>query len=396
MTAASLADSTLATRGRLAVAAMFLVNGFLMGSWAPQIPFMLPRHHITEFALGLLILLVGAGAITAMSWTGWLINHYGSRKVVIGFGLIACASFAAVALAPNIPLAIPALLLFGASTGSMDVAMNANAVEVERRMNRAVMSSSHGFWSLGGFIGGGAGGVLIASLGVAGHALIAAGLALLTLVVCAPLLVTEAHHHEEHKEKPKYVWPKGAAIYILGFMALFSMIPEGAVLDWAALYLGKELSADISTSGFAFAFFSGAMAIMRFAGDGVRNRFGAVATMRISGFIAAAGMLAGGLAPNAWSAIAAFAISGLGIANLVPIAFSAAGNQPGLSPGAGISMVTLMGYSGILIAPSTIGFVAEHIGFRVTYVTLALFLAGVALLADRAASADRAMPERPL
>jgi fucose permease len=385
-----------AQRARWAVAAMFMVNGFLMGSWAPQIPFMLPRHHITEFTLGLLIFLVGVGAVTAMSWTGWLINHYGSRKVVIGFALIVCASFALIVLAPTIPLSIPALILFGASLGSMDVAMNANAVEVEARLNKAIMSSSHGFWSLGGFIGGGIGGFLIARFGVEGHALIASGLALATALAAVPFMVTEAHHHEEHAEKPKYVWPKSAAVYVLGFMALFSMIPEGAVLDWAALYMGKELGANVQVSGFAFAFFAGTMAIMRFLGDGVRNRFGAVGTLRYSGFIAAVGMLAGGIAPNPWLAIAAFAVSGVGVANMVPIIFSAAGNQPGLSPGAGISLVTLMGYSGILVAPSSIGFVAEHIGFRTTYVTLAFFLVVVALLAGRVASADRAAAAKGL
>ena len=389
ISSALLAEANTATRGRRAVAAMFLVNGFIMGSWAPQIPFMLPRHGISEFVLGLLILLIGAGAIAAMAGTGWLIDRHGSRKIAVGFGAVACASFAAVALAPTIPLVIPALVLMGASIGSMDVAMNANAVEVERRLNRAVMSSSHGFWSLGGFVGGGAGGVLISSLGAGAHALLAAGLALAALLAAAPFLVTEAPHRGAHEEKPKYAWPRGGAILILGFMALFSMIPEGAVLDWAALYLRKELGADIAMSGFAFAFFSGAMALMRFAGDGVRNRFGAAATMRYSGFIAAAGMLCGGLAPNAALAIAAFALSGLGIANMVPIAFSAAGNQPGLSPGAGISLVTLMGYSGILVAPSTIGFTAEHIGFRITYVALALCLTGVALLAGHVAAADR-------
>jgi fucose permease len=385
-----LLDIHSAVRGRWAVAAMFMVNGFLMGSWAPQIPFMLPRHNITEFTLGLLILLVGVGAVTAMSWTGWLINHYGSKKVVIVFSVIVCAAFALIVLAPTIPLTIPALILFGASLGSMDVAMNANAVEVESRLNRAVMSSSHGFWSLGGFVGGGIGGFLIARFGAEGHSLIAAAMALVTALCAATFMVTEAHHHHDHVEKPKYVWPKGVAIYVLGFMALFCMIPEGAVLDWAALFLSKELGADVATSGLAFAFFSGTMAIMRFLGDAVRNRFGAVNTMRYSGLIAAVGMLVGGLAPNPWFAIIAFAFSGLGIANMVPIAFSAAGNQPGLSPGAGISLVTLMGYSGILVAPSSIGFVAEHIGFRSTYVTLAFFLVIVALLAGRVSSADRA------
>jgi fucose permease len=389
MTAAAIDLPTNAVRGRWAVAAMFAVNGFLQGSWAPQIPFMLPRHHITEFMLGLLILLIGLGAVTAMSWTGWLINHYGSKKISTGFAFMACVSFALVVLAPSVPLAVPALVLFGACLGSMDVAMNANAVEVESRLNRAIMSSSHGFWSVGGFAGGATGGYLISSFGVEGHAVIAAALALAGTLGCMPFLVTEAHHHEEHAEKPKYVWPKSSAVYILGFMALFSMIPEGAVLDWAALYLGKELGADVQVSGLAFAFFAGTMAVMRFLGDRVRNRFGAVNTLRYSGFIAAAGMLAGGIAPNPQLAIAAFAFSGLGIANMVPIAFSAAGNQPGLSPGAGISLVTLMGYSGILVAPSSIGFAAEHIGFRITYVTLAFFLVIVALLAGRVASADR-------
>jgi fucose permease len=387
-----LLDIQSAIRGRWAVAALFLVNGFLMGSWAPQIPLMLPRHGITEFTMGLLILLIGVGSVTAMAWTGWLINHYGSKSVSTGFGIFACISFALIVLAPTVPFTIPALVIFGATTGSMDVAMNANAVEIERRLNKAVMSSSHGFWSLGGFVGGVSGGWLIQRLGVEGQAILSAALGLVLIFAAWPYLVTEAHHQEEHIEKPKYVWPKTLSIYVLGLMALFSMIPEGSVLDWAALYLGKELGAGVTVSGLAFAFFAGTMAIMRFVGDGVRNRFGAVRTLRFSGFIAAAGLLAGGLAPNAWLAIFAFAISGIGVANMVPIVFSAAGNQPGLSPGAGISLVTMMGYSGILVAPSSIGFVAEHVGFRSTYVALALLLVIVALLAGRVASADRSQP----
>lgn len=380
---------SLAKRGRWANAGLFLINGFLMGSWAPEIPFMLPRHGITEFQLGLLILLIGVGAVSAMMWAGWLINHYGSRKITCTFGIIACLCFAGVVLSPTIALVIPLLIIFGGALGTMDVSMNANAVELERRLNGAIMSSAHGFWSVGGFIGGALGGLTIAHFGNASHALIATAFGLAVILAAMPFLVTEAAHHDAETPKQKFAWPKGSAIYIIGFMALFSMIPEGAVLDWAALYLSKELGSDIATSGFAFALFSGTMALMRFLGDSVRNRFGAVQTMRVSGFIAAAGMLAGGLAPSPWLAIIAFAISGLGIGNMVPIAFSAAGNQPGLSPGAGIALVTMLGYSGILVAPSSIGFVAEHIGYRITYITLAFCLVVVALLAGRVASADR-------
>ena len=175
------------------------------------------------------------------------------------------------------------------------------------------------------------------------------------------------------------------------------MIPEGAVLDWAALYLQTEHGTGVATAGLAFALFSATMAVMRFAGDALRNRYGAVQTLRISGLVAAAGLMGAALAPTAPLAIASFAFAGLGVANMVPVMFSAAGNFPGLSAGIGISTVTMLGYSGILIAPSSIGFVADHIGFRITFGALALLLIAVAAMAGRAAAADfRATPAQTI
>ncbi|MBN9275912.1 MAG: MFS transporter, partial [Mesorhizobium sp.] len=190
--------------------------------------------------------------------------------------------------------------------------------------------------------------------------------------------------HEHHK----FTLPRTPAVYLVGLLALFSMIPEGAILDWSALYLKQELGAELATAGLAFAFFSGAMSVMRFAGDSVRNRFGAVTTLRVSSLIAAAGILVAALSPWAWLAIAAFAFSGLGIANMVPIAFSAGGNQPGMAAGTGMSVVTTMGYSGILVAPSAIGFAAEHVGFSSVFMALAGFLLVVCVMADLARHAD--------
>jgi MFS family permease len=171
-------------------------------------------------------------------------------------------------------------------------------------------------------------------------------------------------------------------------MALFSMVPEGAVLDWAAIYLSKELGAGVFASGLGFAFFAGTMAIMRFAGDTVRNRYGAVKTLRVSAALGALGLAMGGLSPTAPLAILGFAVAGLGVANMVPILFSAAGNRPGLPAGVGISTVTMVGYTGILVAPASIGFVAEHIGYRATYLTLAIVLGVVGIMAARVAAAD--------
>ena len=189
-------------------------------------------------------------------------------------------------------------------------------------------------------------------------------------------------------EHSKFSLPGNPLVYLVGLMALLSMIPEGAVLDWAAIYLRQELGTDLATASFAFAAFSGVMAVMRFFGDGLRNRFGAVTTLRASALVAAVGMLVAGLAPWAWLAIAAFAFCGFGIANMVPIAFSAGGNQEGMSSGTGMSVVTTMGYSGILVAPSVIGFVAERTGFGPVFVGLSALLVVVFLMAGLAHRAD--------
>jgi fucose permease len=374
-------------RHRWAIAGLFFMNGFLSGSWAPQIPVFLTRLGITEFTLGLLILLFGFGAVTAMPWSGYLMSRHGSQKVVRGFGIVAAFGLLGVALAPNVPVAAVAMFLFGGLIGGMDVAMNANAVAVERRMSRAIMSSSHAFWSLGGFFGGGAGGLIIQNYGHLSHAIGVTLIALAVLAICYRNVISDKAPatHEHHK----FALPKSPTVYLVGLMALFSMIPEGAVLDWAALYLQQERGADLATAGFAFGLFAGAMALMRFLGDAVRNRFGAVNTLRVSSLIAAAGMLIAGLSSDPWLVIAAFALSGIGIANVVPIIFSAGGNQPGMASTTGMSVVTTMGYSGILLAPSAIGFTAEHTGgFSMIFVALSGLLVVVCLMGRLVHTAD--------
>jgi MFS family permease len=206
--------------------------------------------------------------------------------------------------------------------------------------------------------------------------------------------VAVASPHLINEKKPitetpvKFGFPRVPAIYLTGIVALFSMVPEGAVLDWAAIFLRQQFGSEIAVAGLAFAAFSATMAIMRFLGDGVRMRFGAVMTLRVSSLVAAIGMLVAGLAPNEWVAIAAFAFCGFGTANMVPITFSAAGNHREDVSGAGLSTVTAMGYSGSLAAPSVIGFIGEHTGFAPIYVALAVLLVIVFLMAGLARTAD--------
>ncbi|WP_151720273.1 MFS transporter [Gemmobacter serpentinus] len=374
-------------RGRWAVAGMFLVNGMLMGAWAPQIPLLLPRHDIGEAMMGLLILGLGLGAIAAMLFAGRLIQRFGSVPVLILFAAGLVPVLPAVIFAPSLPLLALAMMAFGALAGTMDVAMNANAVEVERGLGRAIMSSSHGFWSLGGFLGGSLGGVALKVFGREGQSLAIALVMGLIVVLAARHLWRGPQAPAEAAEKHPLL-PRSPIVWLLGLTALMCMVPEGAIMDWSALFLINELGLSTEWSGLGFALFSASMAVMRFAGDAVRNRFGAVRTLRVSALIAAAALLAASVAPSHVLALAAFALAGLGIANTVPIMLSAAGNLRGMSPGAGLATVAMVGYAGILVAPSSIGFIAEHAGFRGTWAGLSLCLLFVATQAGRARDAD--------
>jgi MFS family permease len=378
------------TQARVAVSLLFLLNGFIVGCWAPKIPEFAERLQLSKFELGLMILSFGIGSLVMMPVAGAQIAGRGSKLVVKVTALMLLPMLLVLSWAPNVWTGAVALFLFGGFVGAMDVAMNANAVAVERSMLRAIMSSCHAFWSLGGLIGSAIGGYLIGHWGVFVHAEVATVLGIVFLIAAWPIIFSDQPHPGEAKTKARL--PLIPLPWLLGMMALFCMVPEGAVLDWGALYLRQEFGATATLSGFAFAAFSLTMSVMRFAGDMVRDRFGAVNTLRVSTVIAIIGMLMAALSPDAALVILGFALCGVGISNMVPIAFSAGGNIPGLQPGIGISVVTTLGYSGMLVAPSAIGFAAEHIGFSAVFMLLPLLLLVVLSLSGLARYADGGEP----
>jgi predicted MFS family arabinose efflux permease len=377
------------TRERAAVALMFLMNGFLIGAWAPKIPEFAARLSLSESALGLMILVFGIGSIVMMPIGGIQIARFGSTWVTRITALLVLPTLLLLSLVGSVWTGAIAIFLFGGLIGAMDVAMNANAVVTEKQMRRSIMSSCHAFWSLGGLLGSASGGVLIALLGVVGHGVLVSLLAAGMVAIAWPMLVADKPHPEEAKQKVRL--PMTPLPWLIGLVALFSMIPEGAVLDWGALYFRNELGASVELSGLAFGAFSLTMATMRFAGDLVRDRFGAVNTLRFCTVMSIIGLATAGMANGPVMAMIGFAIAGIGISNMVPIAFSAAGNLPGMAQGIGLSVVTTMGYSGILVAPSAIGFIAEHTGLAAIFIGLpvlhlvVLMLSGLARHADRAA-----------
>ncbi|MCI5075119.1 MFS transporter [Oricola sp.] len=379
-----------APSARWAVSAAFYANGFVVGHWAPRIPVLAERLEITESVLGALVIMFGLGALIALLTGAVITTRYGSDRVIRWTSYMLAPGLIFIALSPNVAAAALTMLWLGTFMGAMDGAMNANAVSVEKARGRAIMSSCHAFWSLGGLTGAPLGGWMLAQFGEVGHSI---GVFVLTGII---VVVAQFYYMSDRKllavadeAKPGDGWsvgkvlallPTGLGIYLLGFCAFLSFVPEGAILDWSALYLAKDHEAPVAIAGYAFAAFSGTMALVRFLGDGLRDRLGDGLTFFVSALIAAVGFAVAGLAPSLPIVIAGFLICGLGLANMVPIIFSAGGRFPGVEPAIGIGIVTGFGYAGVLLAPAILGFVAERFGLAVIFAGFSVILVATAFL----------------
>ena len=234
------------------------------------------------------------------------------------------------------------------------------------------MSSCHGFWSLGGLAGALSGGYTISATGSTGQGLLSLIAGILVLLTAWRWIINYVPHIKE--ERPPIRLPKSLLPYLIGLAALMAAIPEGAVIDWSALYLRQEIGVSTFQSALAFAAFSATMALVRFLGDPIRQKYGAVLTFRISSLLGAGGLLLAGLSGSPPLIISGFAVAGLGLANMIPIAFSAAGNLPGVPTGISLSLTTTIGYSGVLVAPAFLGHIAEITGFAYLFAGLGVIV----------------------
>ena len=375
-------NSLVAARGfpaRLSTRLSFLVAGFVMASWAPQVPYAKLRLALDDGAFGLLLLCVGIGSVLAMQITGSVVARFGSRPMVLIGGSGLCLTLPLLALAnTEFSLAI-CLLLFGASLGSIDVAMNVHAVEVEQAVGEPLMSGFHGMFSLGGLAGAAGGTALLASgLGPAAAAGVAAAVAAVLLVLAAPGLLRS----RSTATGPLIAIPRGIVI-LISALAFVAFLTEGAILDWSALLLTGPFHFSTEHGGIGYALFSIAMAIARLTGDRTVKLFGQRSVLLYGGLTVTAGFSLLLLSPIAWIAPAGFLLIGLGAANLVPILFSSAGRQNAMPAALAVASITTLGYAGILVGPAIIGFLASLISLRAAFAVLALIMLGFPLFRAR-------------
>jgi predicted MFS family arabinose efflux permease len=348
------------------VAALFFLNGSLFAAWVSRLPAIQLRHGLSNGALGLALLVVALGAVIAMPLAGWLISRTGSAKVCKAATLLYGAALPALVFAPDLPLFALTLLAFGASHGALDVAMNAQAVAVERRYERPIMSSFHAFFSAGGFVGAAIGAVLAAhELRPLIHLSIVALASGVGALFIFPHLLgsTEQEPSASVSTNAAFPW-RQRGLLALGAIALCTMMGEGAMADWTAVYLRNQLRTTESFAAIGYAAFSIAMLAGRFGGNYLTTRIGPLNLVRISGTLSAIGLTSALIVKEPAPALFGFACVGAGFATVVPIVFSAAGRSKGVSPGMAIASVTTLGYLGFLAGPPLIGFLAEVFGLR--------------------------------
>ncbi|POX38218.1 MFS transporter [Streptomyces sp. Ru73] len=381
-------------RARWSVALVFLVHGAVTGNFATRVPWIQEHTGATAGQLGLALAFPAIGASLAMPLAGRVSHRFGSRTALRGLLALWTLSLVLPALAPNLYALCGALLVYGASAGMSDVAMNALGVEVEQRLDKPIMSGLHGMWSVGALLGSAAG-TFAAHAGSDArlHLALAAGaLTVLGAVFCQGVLDLRSTPNEH--PPPRFALPPKSALVIgaVGFCAVFA---EGASLDWSAVYLRDVLGTSAGLAAGSTTAFACTMAAARLAGDHVVARFGPVRTVRAGGVLATAGGLLIVTAQHPAMAVAGFALIGLGIAVVVPLAFAAAGRS-GPAPSQAIAGVATITYTSGLIAPSAIGSIAQATSLTVSFAlvtTLALGLvlgAGVLRVPERRASVSSA------
>ncbi|MEV0148879.1 MULTISPECIES: MFS transporter [unclassified Nonomuraea] len=400
-----------ARRARIAVFGYFFLAGFVMGLWAAGLPSLNDRLELGPARLGSVLLLISGGALVSMLVAGPLVDRWSSRAVCWFSGPVSAAVLLGPALAPGYPWLAVLAVVFGMGLGVTEVAMNTHSVEVEHAYRRPIISAFHGTWSLGGAAGGGLT-ALVLQAGLDAQALLvvaAVAVPFVYIPFARLLLPARASASEPEPESGAGATSgseDGAAgsqsdgrggsksrggsglrwglVAMLGVAAFAGHLSEGAAIDWAALHARWVLGTDPAAAPIAYTIFSVAMTTVRLLGDPIRGRLGSVRTIQLAGLLATCGyafVLVSPLLGEALRVVCAWtgwALAGVGLATVVPVIFSAVGAAGG-QVGRALSLVTAFGYSGMLVGPAVLGYVAEASSLPVALFVPAVLAAVVAL-----------------
>lgn len=381
----SLDQFTTYKRNRLAIYLMFLLCGFVTASWAPMVPLVKARLSISDSVLGTIMLALGFGAMFSMPIAGILINKIGSGKLMFISALLVSIVTPAISSSPSPITTGLSLFLFGAFLGGIDIAMNTQAVAVENAGGKPVMSGFHAMYSVGGLLGAGIISFLLGrEINPKYCAFAVSATLLISVIILKPRFLPRNFDISGGSHKFTFPPPR---LLVLGIFCFIVFLAEGAMLDWSAVLLKSQHGFSAATAGLAFACFSVAMAIGRFTGNFLNEKVGKVKLLQIGSLVCTTGYFCLTELPNSTyfpASLIGSALIGLGASNVVPIIFSSAGLVSSLPPGMAIASVATFGYTGLLVGPAFIGYIADHTSLPAALCGVGLLMLPIAIFGKAA------------
>lgn len=365
-----------------ALRAQFLVAGALFATLGVHVPTLKAHYGLGEQLVATALLAAGAGSVFALLQAGNVLARRAPRQLLPVLVLVCALALGNLLTTSSFVVLLALMLAYGMAAALMDVAINDEASSLEARSGRHLMSGFHAMFSLGGMAGAGTWSLLAVG-GVRPVVHLVAACITLAAVAFAAARFMLASDRKDTAPAEGLSLPRGP-LALVGLLAAVGLIAEGAMYDWSVLYMRQEVGSPPGLASLAYASFSLAMAAGRFAGDWVRGRMAPVPLLRASGVLGMLGMVLALAVPQAWAALAGFALVGLGFANIVPVLFSAAGKLPGIAAAHAIAAVASVGYFGMMVGPPLIGFIAQARSLTLGLVVVIVFAGMVTVLAQRA------------
>lgn len=378
-------------RGRVAVALLFLVYGVILGTWTARIPAIKHALRLGDGALSIGLLAFAAGAIVGMQASGRLVDRYTSGKVMVPAVFADAVLLNLPAHAVGLVSLVAGLFAFGAGHGMLNVAMNVNAVEVQRAYGRPIITSFHAVYSVGGFLGAALGGLFAyAEIGAAATFLsVAAGV--IAVAIWAARWTLPPDPTEVTARPDRGAGPVPGVLF-LGVLVFCCLVGEGAAADWSTVYLRDTLGSNAGFAAAAYAAFSIMMMAGRLVGDRLAAAIGPVRLVRFCGVLAGAGLAAALLINHPVAGVAGFGLLGAGLSCIAPQVFSAAGNRDPARAGQAIARVASLGFLGFVVGPVVIGGIAQLAGLAFALSVPAVLALFVALAAPALSEVDERAP----
>lgn len=352
-------------KSRLAVASFFLVNGLVYGNWTARLPEIQSFFGISNQILGSVLLVLAIGALVSMPFTGWLNLRYSGHKITLITGVGVCIMTPFLVSSSHLYFIVPVFFLFGLCNGAMDVAMNGQAVYVERAYQRPIISSFHAMFSIGMALGAGMSALITKTgLSLQTHFIFLSGLSLVLILFASGNLIKEEPDPHQSGNEPGFRWPT-KAILPLGLIAFCGMTGEGSMADWSAIFITIILKSSEFYGALAIGIFSAAMTVGRIFGDYFTALLGKRLLLLTDTLLAIAGLSLLLFSGHLITALVGLGIMGLGLSTVVPIVYAMAGNTPGVKPSVGIAMATTIGYTGFFVGPPVIGFLSDSFNLKV-------------------------------